>query len=124
MKRWLSSWSTSPRTSTVISSRTDPPLAPGSAEGQGEMNEIRTEQLAFTEEEAECLLNERRGWTSALMISLFCWSVQKGGLRNLPGLTLLAEQGGQARLHQSFRGSNRYIVGLLGEEVLATSPRK
>ena len=45
----------------VISSRTDPPLPLGRLRARGEMNEIRTEQLAFSEEEAECLLNEKMG---------------------------------------------------------------
>jgi LuxR family transcriptional regulator, maltose regulon positive regulatory protein len=43
----------------VVSSRSDPPLPLGRLRARGEMNEIRTEQLAFTEEEAECLLNEK-----------------------------------------------------------------
>ena len=45
----------------VISSRSDPPLPLGLLRARGEMNEIRTEQLAFSEEEADCLLNEKMG---------------------------------------------------------------
>ena len=44
----------------VISSRTDPPLPLGRLRARAE-NEIRTEQLAFSEEEADCLLNEKMG---------------------------------------------------------------
>jgi LuxR family transcriptional regulator, maltose regulon positive regulatory protein len=43
----------------VISSRTEPPLPLGRLRARAQMNEIRSEQLAFTEEEAECLLNEK-----------------------------------------------------------------
>jgi LuxR family maltose regulon positive regulatory protein len=45
----------------VLSSRTDPPLPLGRWLARGEMNEIRTEQLAFLEDEADCLLNEKMG---------------------------------------------------------------
>jgi len=45
----------------VISGRSDPPLPLGLLRARGEMNEIRTEQLTFSEEEADCLLNEKMG---------------------------------------------------------------
>jgi LuxR family maltose regulon positive regulatory protein len=45
----------------VISSRSDPPLPLGRLRAMGELNEIRSGQLAFTEEEAESLLNEKLG---------------------------------------------------------------
>ena len=45
----------------VIASRTDPPLPLGRLRARGEMNEIRSDQLAFSEEEAACLLNETMG---------------------------------------------------------------
>src|SRR5829696_94785 len=45
----------------VLSSRTDPPLPLGRWRARAEMNEIRTEQLAFLEDEADCLLNEKMG---------------------------------------------------------------
>src|SRR5215208_2870325 len=40
----------------VISGRSDPPLPLGRLRAKGEMNEIRAEQLAFLEDEADCLL--------------------------------------------------------------------
>ena len=82
------------------------------------MNEIRSEQLAFSEEEAECLLNEKMGLDIGLMTSLFCSSGPKGGLRESTWLTLQNKEDKHVFI-ESFRGSNRYIVGLLGEEVLA-----
>jgi len=45
----------------VISGRSDPPLPLGLLRARGEMNELRTEQLTFSEEEADCLLNEKMG---------------------------------------------------------------
>ena len=43
----------------VLASRTRPPLPLGRLRARGELNEIDTQQLAFTEEEAACLLNEK-----------------------------------------------------------------
>src|SRR5215204_1973548 len=104
----------------VISSRTDPPLPLGRLRATGEMNEIRTEQLAFSEEEAACLLNEKMG----LEIGLDDLSVLLERTEGWPAGIYLASLSLQNMddkhaFIESFRGSNRYIVGLLGEEVLA-----
>src|SRR5829696_6095461 len=102
----------------VISSRSDPPL--GRLRARGEMNEIRTEQLAFSEEEADCLLNEKMGLDigpddlSVLLERTEGWPA---GIY-LAALSLQNKEDKHAFI-ESFRGSNRYIVGLLGEEVLA-----
>ena len=104
----------------VISSRSDPPLPLGRLRARGEMNEIRTEQLAFSEEEAECLLNEKMGLDigpddlSVLLERTEGWPA---GIY-LASLSLQNKEDKHAFI-ESFRGSNRYIVGLLGEEVLA-----
>ena len=104
----------------VVSSRTDPPLPLARLRAIGEMNEIRTEQLAFTEEEAECLLNEKMG----LDIGPDDLSVLLERTEGWPAGIYLASLSLQNKADkhdfiESFRGSNRYIVGLLGEEVLA-----
>jgi LuxR family maltose regulon positive regulatory protein len=109
----------------VISSRTDPPLPLGRLRARGEMNEIRTEELAFSEEEAECLLNEKMGLDigpedlSVLLERTEGWPA---GIY-LASLSLLNKEDKHAFI-ASFRGSNRYIVGLLGEEVLAGLPEE
>jgi LuxR family maltose regulon positive regulatory protein len=104
----------------VISSRTDPPLPLGRLRARAEMNEIRTEELAFSEEEAACLLNEKM----ALDIGLDDLSVLLERTEGWPAGIYLASLSLQNKednhaFIESFRGSNRYIVGLLGEEVLA-----
>ena len=43
----------------VLATRSDPPLHLGRLRARGELNEVRTEQLAFTEEEVASLLNEK-----------------------------------------------------------------
>jgi LuxR family transcriptional regulator, maltose regulon positive regulatory protein len=104
----------------VISSRSDPPLPLGRLRAMGEMNEIRTEQLAFSEEEAECLLNDKLELDigpddlSVLLERTEGWPA---GIY-LASLSLQNKEDKHAFI-ESFRGSNRYIVGLLGEEVLA-----
>jgi LuxR family transcriptional regulator, maltose regulon positive regulatory protein len=104
----------------VISSRTDPLLPLGRLRARGEMNEIRSEQLAFSEEEAECLLNEKMGLgigpddLSVLLERTEGWPA---GIY-LASLSLQNKEDKHAFI-ESFSGSNRYIVALLGEEVLA-----
>jgi LuxR family transcriptional regulator, maltose regulon positive regulatory protein len=104
----------------VISSRSDPPLPLGRLRATGAMNEIRTEQFAFSEEEAGCLLNEKLGLDigpddlSALLERTEGWPA---GIY-LASLSLQNKEDKHAFI-EAFRGSNRYIVGLLGEEVLA-----
>ena len=104
----------------VISSRSDPPLPLGRLRAMGELNEIRTGQLAFTEEEADLLLNEKLGLdidpedVAVLLERTEGWPA---GLY-LASLSLQNKEDKHVFI-QSFRGSNRYIVGLLGEEVLA-----
>ena len=107
----------------IISSRSDPPLPLGRLRARGELAEIRTEELAFTEEEADCLLNEKmdlniepddvgvllehtEGWPAGIYLA---------------ALSLQRTEDKHAFI-ESFRGSNRYIVGLLGDEVLAQLP--
>jgi LuxR family transcriptional regulator, maltose regulon positive regulatory protein len=104
----------------VICSRSDPPLPLGRLRAMGELNEIRTGQLAFTEGEANRLLNEKlgldidRGDVAVLLERTEGWPA---GLY-LASLSLRNKEDKHAFI-ESFRGSNRYIVGLLGEEVLA-----
>lgn len=104
----------------VISSRSDPPLPLWRWLARGEMNKIRTEQLAFSEEEADCLLNEKMGLgidPNDVIVLLERTEGWPAGIY-LASLSLQNREDKHAFI-ESFRGSNRYIVGLLGEEVLA-----
>src|SRR5215217_4468992 len=104
----------------VLSSRTDPPLPLGRWLARGEMNEIRTEQLAFSEKETDCLLNEKM----KLDIGLDDLSVLLERTEGWPAgiylasLTLRMREDKHAFI-ASYGGTNRYVVDLLGEEVLA-----
>ncbi|HEX6709940.1 MAG TPA: hypothetical protein VF068_06365, partial [Rubrobacter sp.] len=107
----------------VLSSRTDPPLALGRWRARGELNEIRTQQLAFSDEEAAYLLNENM----RLEIVPDDISVLQERTEGWPAAIYLAALSLHNREDRhafiaSFGGSNRYIVDLLGEEVLASLP--
>ena len=104
----------------VISSRTYPPLPLGRLRARGELNEIRAEQLAFSEEEATRLLNEKMG----LDIGTDDLSVLFERTEGWPAAIYLAYLSLQQREDKhafiaSFGGSNDYIVDLLVEDVLA-----
>ena len=107
----------------VLATRTDPPFHLGRLRARGELNEVRTEHLAFTEQEVVSLLNERlqlhlgpedlavlldrtEGWPAGIYLAVLSLE-------------------GKEDVHDaiaSFGGSNRYILDLLGEEVLARLP--
>jgi LuxR family transcriptional regulator, maltose regulon positive regulatory protein len=107
----------------VIATRSDPPLHLGRLRARGELNEIRTEQLAFSEEEVAFLLNDRLH----LEVSDDDRRVLLDRTEGWPAGIYLAvlSMEGKDDVHdfiRSFGGSNRYILDLLGEEVLAGLP--
>ena len=105
----------------IFSTRHDLPLPLGRWRARDEVNEIRAEQLAFSEEEASSLLKDKLGL-----------DVDPGDLHSLvertegwPAAIYLAALSlrGKKDVHafvESFRGSNRFIFELLAEEILAT----
>jgi LuxR family transcriptional regulator, maltose regulon positive regulatory protein len=109
----------------IISSRSDPRLPLGRLRARGEMGEVRTDQLAFSEEEAATLLNGRMGLgihpddLRLLMDRTEGWPA---GIY-LASLSLRDRDDKHAFI-ESFGGSSRYVVDLLGEEVLARLPEE
>jgi LuxR family transcriptional regulator, maltose regulon positive regulatory protein len=104
----------------VFASRSDPPLPLGRLRARGEMNEIRSDQLAFSEEEAASLLNETMG----LNIGPADLSILLERTEGWPAAIYLTSLSLQKREDKhafigAFTGSDRYIVDLLTEEVLA-----
>ena len=107
----------------VVASRSDPRLPLGRLRARGEMGEIRTEQLAFSEEEAATLLNEKMGLDiepDDLLLLMNSTEGWPAGIY-LASLTLRHREDKHTFI-ESFGGSNRYVVDLLGEEVLARLP--
>jgi LuxR family maltose regulon positive regulatory protein len=104
----------------VLSTRSYPPLSLGRLRARGQMDEINAEQFAFSQEEAAALLEEElrlnigpddlttllertEGWPAALYLA---------------ALSLRNNKDKHAFI-RSFRGSDCYIIDLMGEEVLA-----
>jgi LuxR family maltose regulon positive regulatory protein len=109
----------------ILSSRSDPRLPLGRLRARGEMGEIRTEQLAFSEEEAATLLNEMMGLDidpDDLLLLMDSTEGWPAGIY-LASLTLQHREDKHAFI-ESFGGSNRYVVDFLGEEVLARLPEE
>jgi LuxR family maltose regulon positive regulatory protein len=103
----------------VLSTRYNVPLSLGRLRARCGVNEIRAEQLAFSEKEAASLLRDRLHLDvdhSELRILLDRTEGWPAGI-SLAALSLGGTKDTQAFI-QSFRGSNRFIVEILGEEVL------
>jgi LuxR family maltose regulon positive regulatory protein len=109
----------------VLATRSDPPLHLGRLRARAQINEIRTEQLAFSEKETASLLNDKlhleidhddlcvlldrtEGWPAGMYLAVLSMK----GKEDAHGFI------------RSFGGSNRYILDLLGEEVLAGLPEE
>jgi LuxR family maltose regulon positive regulatory protein len=104
----------------VISTRSDPPLGLGRLRARGEVNELRSDQLAFSEEEAASLLRERLGLgieRADIGVLLERTEGWPAGIY-LASLSLQNKEDKHAFV-SSLRGSSRYVVDLLAEEVLA-----
>jgi LuxR family transcriptional regulator, maltose regulon positive regulatory protein len=105
----------------VLGSRSDPGLPLGVLRARGQLCEVRAHELAFTQEEAEALLNGR------LDVGLSSTDVEQlvARVEGLPaglflaGLSLAATDDPGARV-SAFGGSTRHVVDFLVEEVLST----
>ena len=107
----------------VIVSRNDPPLPLASLRAYHMMNEIRLEDLAFTEREAGTFLKQATGrWMSDSAVARVCdlvegWPV---GLR-LTAEALRHQQDTDAFL-QGFDGNTQQIQDFLLEEIVSRQP--
>jgi LuxR family maltose regulon positive regulatory protein len=109
----------------VLASRSDPPLPLGRLRARGELNEIRDEQLAFSEEEAACLLNEKMGLgidSDDLRLLLESTEGWPAGIY-LAALSMQNREDNHTFV-ESYGGSDRYIVELLAEQVLTRLPEE
>jgi LuxR family transcriptional regulator, maltose regulon positive regulatory protein len=104
----------------AVATRSDPPLGLARRRARGEVNEIRADELQFSEEEAASLLNRVLGLgvdpadVTRLRQRTEGWAA---------GLYLAAlSLRGQADAHafiEAFAGDDRHVVDYLGAEVLA-----
>ena len=103
----------------VITTRSDPPLPLARLRARGQMVEIRASDLRFTEDEASHFFNQSmhlalkdeevqslemrtEGWAVGLQLAALA-------LKNLPD---------PQRFVENFRGSHRYVLDYLAEEVI------
>jgi ATP/maltotriose-dependent transcriptional regulator MalT len=120
---WLIEHSPSPL-QVVVASRNEPGLPLGALRAHGELLELRADDLRFTAEEAEALLNERlalglaRADVDRLVERTEGWPA---GIY-LAALSLVGAHDRKAFVSQ-FGGTNRYVIDFLVDEVLeAHSP--
>lgn len=104
----------------MVATRSEPPLPFGRLRAHGELLEIRTPDLAFTDTEATQMLN------GALALDLDVGDVERLSRRTegwaaglyLAGLSL-REHTDRVAFLDEFTGTDRFVVDFLGSEVLA-----
>ncbi|MGH3515038.1 MAG: helix-turn-helix transcriptional regulator, partial [Pseudonocardiaceae bacterium] len=107
----------------MVATRSEPPLPFGRLRAHGELLEIRTPDLAFTNTEATQMLN------GALALDLDAGDVERLSRRTegwaaglyLAGLSL-REHTDRVAFLDEFTGTDRFVVDFLGSEVLAAQP--
>jgi LuxR family maltose regulon positive regulatory protein len=107
----------------IITSRTDPPLPLPRLRARGQLNELRSQDLRFTRDEAAAFLNEIRD----LRLSPEQVAALEGRTEGwIAGLRLaaLAMSGRSDVEHfvRAFTGSHRYILDYLVDEVFQRQP--
>ncbi len=108
-----------PHVHLVIATRSDPPLPLARLRAQGELCEIRAEDLRFTLEEASTFFRQR-GLSLSREEVAFLTERTEGWIAGLQLAALSLEH--QEDVHQfvlAFRGSQAFIIDYLAEEVLS-----
>lgn len=103
----------------MLATRTDPPLPLSRWRARGQMLEVRTDQVRATDEEAAALLQQVMGIALESSLLQEITTRTEGWLTGL-WLVGLALQGcaDPASMLEEARGSNRYILDYMAEEVL------
>jgi LuxR family transcriptional regulator, maltose regulon positive regulatory protein len=103
----------------AIATRSDPPLGLARLRARGEINEIRAEELRFTEEEAGALLNDVLGLGLGAGDVLRLQQRTEGWAAGLylAALSLRGQADPEAFI-EAFAGDDRHVVDYLGAEVL------
>ncbi len=114
-----------PQLHVVLSSRADPPVTLARWRGQGQLTELRIDDLRFTPDEASDFLSQVMGLDLSSETIAALESRTEGWIAGLQ-LAALSLQGVEDRegFVTRFSGSNRYIVDYLMEEVLIQQPEE
>jgi LuxR family transcriptional regulator, maltose regulon positive regulatory protein len=112
-----------PQLHLILSSRIDPPWPLARWRAQGQLAEVRAEDLRFTPDEAARFFQDRMGLDLSPAAITALERRTEGWIAGLQ-LAALSLQGVNDREHfiAAFSGSNRYIVDYLVEEVLSHQP--
>ncbi|MCC6457334.1 MAG: helix-turn-helix transcriptional regulator [Caldilineaceae bacterium] len=112
-----------PQLHLVLSARADPPLMLARWRGQGQLTELRTEDLRLAANEAALFLQEVMGLELSPTAVAALESRTEGWIAGLQ-LAALSLQGtaDREKFIARFSGNNRYIVDYLVEEVLSQQP--
>jgi len=109
----------------VISGRSDPPLPISRLRVQGELSEIRTPELRFTEVEVATLLNDLMGFDLSSEDIAALERRTEGWVASLQLAAL--SMNGRDDWHEfisAFSGSHRYVIDYLMDEVMARQPEE
>ncbi|MFC2046024.1 LuxR C-terminal-related transcriptional regulator [Chloroflexota bacterium] len=107
----------------LVSGRSDPPLPISRLRVQGEITEIRTPELRFTEGEAVAFLNDLMGLGLSSGDVAALEARTEGWIASLQ-LAALSLQGrpDKRQFVAAFSGSHRYVIDYLVDEVLSRQP--
>jgi LuxR family maltose regulon positive regulatory protein len=113
-----------PQMHLIVISRADPPLPVARLRGQGQLLELRQNDLRFSAAEAASFLNQ------VMQLGLSAEDITRLNKRTegwIAGLQMAAvsiqEREDSSNFIQEFTGSNRYILDYLLEEVLNRQPQ-
>lgn len=113
-----------PQAHVVIASQADPPLPLARLRARGQLAELRQSDLRFTPDETAAFLNQVMGLGLEVGDVTALASRTEGWIAGLQlAATSLQAHGDAHRFIQDFKGSNRYILDYLIEEVLQRQPQ-
>jgi len=109
----------------VITGRTDPPLPVSRLRVQGEVNEVRTSNLRFTQKEVTSFINDLMGFDLSSDGIAALEARTEGWIASLK-LAALSMQGRDdwSEFIAEFSGSHRYVIDYLVDEVMARQPEE
>jgi LuxR family maltose regulon positive regulatory protein len=110
----------------VLATRSDPPLQLALLRSRGQLTEVRAADLRFTKSEARDFLNQVMGLDLTARDVDALEERTEGWIAGLQ-LAALSLQGIEERVHiddflEAFRGSHRFVIDYLTDEVLARQP--
>jgi LuxR family maltose regulon positive regulatory protein len=112
-----------PNLHLAVATRADPPMPIARLRGRGQLTELRESNLRFTTDEAAAFLNTRVGLNLSPDDVAALEARTEGWIAGLQMAALSMQgQNDVAAFIRAFRGSDRYVLDYLVEEVLQRQP--